>query len=611
VICSKTILVGCSFLLAPFLAIGKKEQSPDELTPMVLVETRSPRPLSETSPWVTVLSGEDLERRQIHSVADALRTVPGMVVVRSGQAGSLASLFSRGANSDHVMFLLDGRQLNGGFSGYYNLGQLSLTGLSRLEVLRGPSSTLYGAEGIGGAVMLRSGDAPRTGFSSGIGLSGGSFGTMSTRLMNGFRDSDWSGSFGTSATTTDNDVPNATSSNLSGSFRLARRINDQWSLDLVGLGYRSELGLPGNAKDLSYPSLNNYQDTEQFLFSPGFIGSGDGWSSRGFYSRSVDELESLTAYLNHFRVETDQLEAQVKREIGDAWSLTFGGGYMSQHFRKMDLGAGTTMVDDGWENLALFSLLGYAPVDRFEITLGARAEDYSDFGSPMTWTLSARHNFTEAITLFGRLATGYAPPTAGDLYGGSQTYAVDPEESRSWEVGVTLGEDEGQQAFLVFFQTDFDNLIEWSDLDGDTIWTPYNVGEAESWGAELGVDWSFSEEWHLRSGYTYLEARDESDGSRLLRRPRHTGTLGLERMKRNLLYGMELRFSADIMDFEAILGEASGEDFVVGRIYTKISLSEKLEFSAHVENLFDEEYEEVNGYPALGIGAFGGLRYSF
>ena len=102
------------------------------------------------------ISGDDLEQRQIFNLSDALRSVPGMAVVRSGQMGSQTSLFSRGGESNHVTFLYEGRRLNGGFSGTYNLGELSLLNGSSVEVLRGASSSLHGANAMGGTVYMRS-----------------------------------------------------------------------------------------------------------------------------------------------------------------------------------------------------------------------------------------------------------------------------------------------------------------------------------------------------------------------------------------------------------------------------------------------------------------------
>ena len=145
-----------------------------ELEPMVVVETRTPQPLSEASPWVTRISGDDLEQRQIYNLSDALRSVPGMAVARTGQMGSQTSLFSRGGESNHVAFLYEGRKLNGGFSGLYNLGNLSLFNSSSVEVLRGASSSLHGANAMGGTVYMRSSLPSVDSHESQVGFSAGS-----------------------------------------------------------------------------------------------------------------------------------------------------------------------------------------------------------------------------------------------------------------------------------------------------------------------------------------------------------------------------------------------------------------------------------------------------
>ncbi|SVB40168.1 uncharacterized protein METZ01_LOCUS193022, partial [marine metagenome] len=183
----KIILGGWIVFLVPFSSFCQDDALSRELSSMVVVETRSPQPLSQTSPWISVISAEELKQRQIYFVGDALLTVPGLAVVRSGQVGGQTSLFSRGAESNHVTFLLDGRKLNGGFSGQYNLGHLGMDGLSGLEVLRGSASTLYGSEGAGGAVMLRSGQLPGKGVVSSVGVSGGAHGTFRGDLRTTFR----------------------------------------------------------------------------------------------------------------------------------------------------------------------------------------------------------------------------------------------------------------------------------------------------------------------------------------------------------------------------------------------------------------------------------------
>ena len=129
---------------------------------------------------------------------------------------------------------------------------------------------------------------------------------------------------------------------------------------------------------------------------------------------------------------------------------------------------------------------------------------------------------------------------------------------------------------------------------------------AEMEGLELSLVWNLTKVWQVRSGYTYLDARKE-DGSRLARRPRHTPSVAIDYKGEKVIGGAELLSVSDRMDF----GLAKGEDYVVARLYGSYELSSFLSLFGRVENLFDEEYEEVDGYPTLGVGAFGVLRYSF
>jgi len=589
---------------------------------MVLVETRSPRSLSETSPWVTVLSGEDLERRQIHSVADALRTVPGMAVVRSGQAGAQVSLHSRGSESNHVTFLLEGRKLNGGFSGLYNLGQLSLTGLSGVEVLRGSSSTLYGGEGIGGAVMLRSGQVPENGVLSNVGLSGGSFGTLRGNLQTTFREGDWNGNIGLSGTTTENDRPNAGYWNHSSALRLERTLSEEWSIDFLSMGYRTDLGLPSATHSVT---PTDCQNTTQYLLSPGISGEGDAWRFQSHYSFIKDDLEYLSpTYETRSWTEQEEIESQFEWEWNESLSVTLGASYATQRYLQDGYSAFSTppttwREGDGWEKVSGFGLLRYVPSSAFELSGGMRAEDYSDYGSPITWTLFSKRILTGSVSLFGRYSTGFSPPTALELYGMGPSHAgnsnLKPEESEGWELGLLFGNDrsDGEVRFT-YFENRIKNLIQ-TPVFGNP---PENLNSSRMNGVEMSFVWLFGEEWELHGSYAYLDALNEDSGEGFLdRRPKHSGSIGLEHSDESTVVGVEMVFRGDTREknWDGVSPSygswIKADDYAVARLYAEHELKEDLSLFGRIENLFDEEYEEVDGYPALGIGAFGGLRYSF
>ena len=589
-------------------AFGQNPEPAGELAPLITVEARAPRPSSETSPWVSVLPWEELERRQVGSVAEALRSVPGFSIVRSGQAGGQTSLFVRGANSDHVTFLYEGRRLNGGFSGQYNLGQLGLPGAYGLEVLRGASSVAYGAEGIGGAVLLRSGPVPAQGMDSEVSLSGGSFGSKSGALRSAFREGTWSGSVVLAVSDTENNAANSDYENRQGTVRLEKRLNEAWTLDFVGMGYLSEIGLPGNNKSAGYPNLTSFQDTRHYLLSPGVTGEGDGWRGRAFYAHSSDQLEHKDTW-SHSRYQADSnvLEGQWDWEPSEEWGVTVGGAVEEEAFFKEAVATGAAEVDVSRRRHSLLGLFRWMPAEVMELTVAGRLDDYSGFDSPGTWSVSGRRALWHSLSFFGRYATSFAPPQANDLYGAWGNPNLKAEEAKTWEIGARLGAEGGRLGLdLTYFQSDFDNLIQWGGV------TTANVGLAESRGLEASLRAILSDSWSLRASFAYLETRDVDAGTRLVRRPRHAGDFALDYVRGGFAGGLEGRFVADRLDLDGgTFATIRGEDYVVLRAYGSYRFGERWSLFGRLENLFDADYEEADGYPALGVGAFGGLSCSF
>ena len=328
-----------------------EEQS---LEPMVVIETRTPQTLSEASPWVSRISGDDLDQRQIYNLADALRSIPGMAVFRTGQMGSQTSLFSRGAQSDHVTFLYEGRKLNGGFSGTYNLGQLSLTGVSSLEVLRGPSSVQYGAEGIGGAVMLRSqpGEEQLKWL-----IEGGANDSFFNRIHYGFDQSGWAGSVGTSLNSTDNEQPHSQFDNQSGTFHLSRQVSENLKIDLLGVGTKIDINYPGNSKSAFFPIESQYQEIEGFLVSPGINLSLGDWEIKTFYSFSEDNLIGKDSFSDTtYQADTNSLDFQINGAFSESVQLTIGGLYEKDSFYKKENSSNLVDINKKADSEGAFAL---------------------------------------------------------------------------------------------------------------------------------------------------------------------------------------------------------------------------------------------------------------
>ena len=585
------------------LILGLAHAEEQSLEPMVVVETRRPQPLSEASPWVTRISGDDLEQRQVYNLADALRSVPGMAVVRTGQMGSQASLFSRGAQSDHITFLYEGRKLNGGFSGTYNLGQLSLTGVSSVEVLRGSSSVQYGAEGIGGAVMLRG----QTGEEQlNWVMEGGSNHSLFNRMHYGFDQSGWAGSVSTSLETTDNEQPHSQFDNQSGRFHLSRQVSQNLKIDLFGMGTMSDVNYPGNNKSAFFPIEDQYQEIEGFLVSPGINFYLGDWEIKTFYSFSEDNLIGKDSFSDTtYQADTNSLDFQINGALSESVQVTLGGLYDKDSFFKKENSSNLVDIDKKADSEGAFALSTFSPSEDFSVTLGIRQDNFSDYGTASTWSALLEKNLVENIILVSRYSTSFSPPQANDLYGMWGNPNLKPEEADAWEVGVTASPNEMINLRVSYFDTRYTNLIEWSGS------STANVGIARTKGVESSVE-AVQGNYSSRFSFSYLDAVNSNTDQRLLRRPRILGNFVVQHVNDMSSLGLGLKFVHDVMDIDGgNFSTIEGDDYAIVRLFADYQISEGIKLFGRIENLMDEDYEEVDGYPALGRAVYAGLRFSF
>lgn len=585
------------------LILGLAHAEEQSLEPMVVVETRRPQPLSEASPWVTRISGDDLEQRQVYNLADALRSVPGMAVVRTGQIGSQTSLFSRGAQSDHVTFLYEGRKLNGGFSGTYNLGQLSLTGVSSVEVLRGSSSVQYGAEGIGGAVMLRG----QTGEEQlNWVMEGGSNHSLFNRMHYGFDQSGWAGSVSTSLETTDNEQPHSQFDNQSGMFHLSRQVSQNLKIDLFGMGTMSDVNYPGNNKSAFFPIEDQYQEIEGFLVSPGINFYLGDWEIKTFYSFSEDNLIGKDSFSDTtYQADTNSLDFQINGALSESVQVTLGGLYEKDSFFKKENSSNLVDIDKKADSEGAFALSTFSPSEDFSVTLGIRQDNFSDYGTASTWSALLEKNLVENIILVSRYSTSFSPPQANDLYGMWGNPNLKPEEADAWEVGVTASPNEMINLRVSYFDTRYTNLIEWSGS------STANVGIARTKGVESSVE-AVQGNYSSRFSFSYLDAVNSNTDQRLLRRPRILGNFVVQHVNDMSSLGLGLKFVHDVLDIDGgNFSTIEGDDYAIVRLFADYQISEGIKLFGRIENLMDEDYEEVDGYPALGRAVYAGLRFSF
>ena len=576
-----------------------------ELEPMVVVETRSPQPLSEASPWVTRISGDDLEQRQVYNLSDALRSVPGMAVARTGQMGSQTSLFSRGGASNHTAFIYEGRKLNGGFSGTYNLGELSTMGASSIEVLKGSSST-NGANAMGGTVHMRNELLISDGYDTKAGFSYGSFDTLKSNFSTRFKNGNWAGNFSFSSLDTENDRPHSKFESLSSSFLIENQLTDGLTVNFLGLGYDNYLGTNFNKNFAVSP--NNYQETVHFLISPQVEIKTDAWDASVNYSYSEDEINYTPSWNMLYWTEQENVDFFSKLLLSDRSTLQFGLGYSTSRFLR----EGNFL--NSWEQT--YSSLGihHEITKDTELDGNIRFSDYSDFKNAETYDLKVRRSISEKFSVYGKYAMGFAPPEALDLYEFSPTYPgnlnLEAEESQNYEVGFTYKDPSASNIYgITLFLTQYDNLIR-ADYDF-TNWVYFpaeNIDKSESYGLEVSSKNQISERLYLDSSVSYSKSKDLSSNNDFLpKRPEFFGSVAATYGIDSLNLGTQINFKTNTKENAT----NENDDYIIVRLFGNYEISDDLIFNARIENLFDEKYEEVIGYPALGRAVHAGLTYNF
>lgn len=634
-----------TFLMtAPLMGtlVGEPTESSIETLPTyVVVSTRTPLSLDKVSPSVNFVSEEAMRFWQDRSLVDSLGRIPGVAFWTNGTPGSLTSLSIRGAESNHTSFFLDGRRLNPGFGNQYDLESLSSQNLSSVQVQSGASSVNYGASGIGGSIALQSKSTlSGDGFSGDARLELGSNDYRSGGVRALYSTEAWGLSLGASALSTDNERQNDDFEREAAQLRFDRRLAKNLSFELVGQYTDAEKGVPGVRTN---PTLDDRQWVTNWLISPGLRYATDEVSLHVFYSRSEsrieNEIENFFGIIYETKnvVESDELNLQVDYTLSNEALLTFGAVYRNDKASNPNLNAFDALepvrpYENNFEQTGLWGQLQWQFLDTFEIRSGIRYDGYTDYESSWNGSLEVIYNINDRSSLFAKIASSYAPPSALDLAFDEDQMLVDdglggqiivpnptplnPEESLSYELGFKQKlVDEKLELGVVLFRNEIDELItfeSFSDASFNFGSDTLNVEEATTEGAELSVDFQFSDTIELGFGYTYLTATNESEEKRLPYRPRHQIQVSATfRPHEKLTFGLSGVGYFDRERARFMQPNLDVEYYFVVNMVAEWSINPQWSIFGRVGNLLDEEYAPVFGYPALGRAGFIGARFNF
>lgn len=591
------------------------EKTTEELPPTVVTATKTETEAWKTASSITVIDRQKIDQEKYRLLPDALRTIPGLTIADTGIAGNVTSVLTRGTATKDTMLLIDGRPMPGNLAGSFNLETTTLDNVERIEVLRGPAASLYGGRTMGGVINIitRSGRGLEKPETTAF-FEAGSYGTFREGIstLGSAGDLDWA--FESSRTDIQGQRLNSQLQQSSASGKVGYQIAESLRFDLDLRHYNADVGVPGTT---AANDKNNHLLTEFWSISPRLIWeTNEHWKQTLTYSHSQFR-QVATGFPGGFQPNnrissrTDFLEYQSEVQVTEKWSITTGAWLQDQKLTRFNDSTGGEDIAQAQTNWALFTQTQAEVLPGLNLLGGLRYDRYSDFDDALTWRAGVSYRIPVMQTvLHANYGTAFTPPTPQDLtpvFGGNPNL-LKPERSRGYEIGIAqpLLSDR-----LNFHATWFRNDLKDTYQYLPPFFIPYAVGEATTQGIESGLDWSPCKSFGLNLSYTYLDATDDTNRARLVRRPRHSvsGAITVQ-PHQDVTLSLSANYVLDREDFVPA-GQVDVENYLNVRISASWRVNKHLEVFARIENLLGEQYVEIPGFPTLDTGAYAGVKLRF
>lgn len=594
-----------ALLLASLPAIANESQPLDAV---VVTATRTAQTADDTLAAVTVITREEIERRQPRDLPQLLSGLPGVDFTVAGGAGKTASLYLRGTESGHVLLLVDGVRMGSATLGQVAWQFIPVDQIERIEVVRGPRSHLYGSDAIGGVVQIftrrgsegfraeaRAGAGSHDTRNLSAGISGGADGTRWSLAAAHERTEGFDALKGAEP---DRDGYRNTS--------LSARISHRFS---GGAEVEAHLLRAGGKNDYDGSWTNENDFVEQSLGGKFAFSPLDRWRVSLSAGQSRDESKEYLdgAFRDRYETRRTQLGWQNDLTLSERALLTLG-----LDFLRDAVEGSTDYAEDRRDDRAGFVEYQYLG-EGYDFVLGLRHDRYDGFGGHTTGSLDAGLDLPWGLRATAGYGTAFRAPTFNDLYYPySGNPDLDPEESATWELGLSHGS--GAVAWsLRAYRTEVDNLIDWAcavncdDTDWlNDIWQPSNLRRARIDGLEATARTRLGD-WNAAAALTLLDAEDSDTGNELPRRAPRTLRLDLDRDLARWHLGGSFIAQSGRWDDRANTRRIAG----YGRVdlHADYALARHWRLSGQVKNLFDQSYESAANYNTAGRELFLSVAY--
>ena len=618
--------------------IASAQQADGDMENILVSASLLPITINRSANAITIIDRNEINNRAVVSASDLLRDVAGLAVSRSGAQGSQTQIRMRGGEANHLLVLVDGVEANNpAQSDEFNWGTLVAAHIERIEIIRGPQSSMLGSDAMAGVVNIitRSADQP---LSANAFFETGGFNTQNNGISIGFKDGGFDMRLGVSDLQTDGENISRSGSEKDGYENTNLNLKSGWKAsDQLRLTFaaRQSDGMNEYDADSDFDSLIDDQDNVSKFRSATMQLKADYSSFNGHWQHQLSMAQStnknaefnqrtpgtvtdsnkdqyrlvsslLWDELNHrlsLLIEREEEEFQQRGPINDYGVF---GIYDPNQSRSRDT-----------DSLALEYRADIS--EKLTLAVSTRHDDNSEFNSSDTSRVEAIYQINDSVRLRSAYGTAIKNPTFTERFGFYTNFignpSLEPEESSNWELGIDqLFNQGGSTLSVTFFNSELENEIDGNFMDPVTFrhTSKNRQGLSKRQGMELTTVNKLNDAVSLNTSYTYTDSVESDGANRLMdevRRARHIGSLNLSWQAMDSLHiNANAQYNGSQMDV-VYPKNVKLADYTVVNLSANYRATPNLDVYVRFDNLLDESYEEVFSYQTLGFSANVGVRY--
>ena len=576
----------------------------EEQSPIIVTATRTAQTVDESLASVTVITREQIEQQQADDLVTLLTSVSGIDLTNNGGPGKTTSIFMRGTSSKHILVMIDGIKIGSATLGSIAFQHIPVSQIERIEIVRGPRSSLYGSNAIGGIIQIFTKEGkgePSLNAELGYGSNN------TTKASAGISGKNNKTAYSINTSYLNTDGINAIKSNnpdddgynntsLSANIKHDLSATSYISLNLFHASGNSEYDDEYNSTDAFNADFTQETAGISYAASPLknwqlIFKAGQGLDKSENFKNNIDDGVFIT--------ERDMYSWQNNITIGNSSILTAGIDYQNDK-----VNSSTTTYDKTSRYNTGYYIQQQWLGNQNDITAALRVDDNEAFDKHTTGNIAWGYNFPNKVKLITSYGTAFNAPTFNDLYWpGAGNPNLKPEESKTAELELRKIHSWGK-ASVSLYNTQIENLIAWREIS--TVWTPVNVDKAEINGIEIRLDTEIAG-WKTKAEISLLDPRDKATDKILVKRSQQSLRIDMDKKVGKWSTGISFIGQGHRYNDATNTDKINGYGII--NLRASYAISKKTSIKWKIDNILDKEYETADNYNSPGLSGFVSISY--